>query len=81
MPKVTRVVRGGGVLHIVGYMGRLCPKGVPILIFKLAVYQRVGKIDILVYLENLKKFKKLAAKWKEWWLKQSISKGDKSWQK
>ena len=38
--------------------------------FKLAVYQRVGKIAILVY----ERVTKSAAKWKKWWLKRSISK-------
>jgi len=36
--------------------------------FKLAVYKRVGKIAILVN----ERVTKSAAKWKKWWLKQSI---------
>jgi len=44
--------------------------------FKLAVYQRVGKIAILVY----ERVTKSAAKWKKWWLKRSISKGSTFWQ-
>jgi len=36
--------------------------------FKLAVYQRVGKIAMLVY----KRVTKPTAKWKKWWLKRSV---------
>jgi len=38
--------------------------------FKLAVYERVGKIAILVY----ERVTKSATKWTKWWLKRSISK-------
>jgi len=48
-----------GVLPIVGYTGRLRPKGVPF--FKLEVYLRAGKIAILVY----ERVTKSAANWKE----------------
>jgi len=37
---------GRGVLTIVGYMGRLCPKGMP---FLSSHYVKGGKIAILVY--------------------------------
>ena len=45
--------------------------------YKLAVYKGVGKIAILVY----ERVTKLAAKWKKWWLRRSISKGATFWQK
>ena len=35
------------VLHIMGYMGMLCPKGVPFL--RLEVYKRVGISQVEVY--------------------------------
>ena len=47
-------------------------------LFKLAVYERVGKTAILVVYETVTKS---AAKWKKWWLKQIASKGATFWQK
>jgi len=46
-------------------------------LFNLTVYKRVRKIVILEY----ERVTKSAAKWKKWWLKQSISKGATFWQK
>ena len=66
----------GGVLPVVGYTGRLHPKGVPFLSSQY-IKARVDKIAILVY----ERVTKSAAEWKKWWLKRSISKGATSWQK
>ena len=53
----SRRTLGGGVFPIMGFTGRLCPKGVP---FMLAIYYRVGKIVILGY----ERVTKPAPKWK-----------------
>jgi len=56
-----------GVLPVVGYTGRLHPKGVPFLSSQY-IKARVGKIAILVY----ERVTKSAAGWKKWWLKRRV---------
>ena len=75
--RVNMVLRpwGGGTPCLYGLYGEAPPeRGV---FFKLRVCKRVGKIAILVY----ERVTKSASKWKNWWLKRSISKGTTFWQK
>ena len=63
-----------GILLIVGYTGRLRPKGAP---FQARSIIKGTEISILIY----ERVTKSAAKWTELQLKQSISKGATFWQK
>jgi len=56
-------IPGGGSTPYSGLYGEAPPERGAFC--KLAVYQRVGKIAILVY----ERVSKSAAKWKKWWLK------------
>ena len=45
--KLLPFVYGGGVISLMTYTGRVCPKGVPF--FKLQVYEKVGISLVEVY--------------------------------
>ena len=66
---------GGGGSPYSGLYGEAPPERGAF--FKLAVYERVGKVAILVY----ERVPKSAGKWRKWWLKRITSKVATFWQK